>query len=113
MATSTIRKDYQSDLNPQGYTTSGLNANGCTFDRGGYCKIGKIVIVNIRIILSSTGATVTGFPSPINIIGFAGYDGTNEKTAFGYINTNGILTIPTAYGNNGSVMFSFVYISAN
>jgi hypothetical protein len=89
-----------------------LIAGGCTFDRGGYCKVGKIVIVNIRITINAN-AYVSGFPRPINIVGFAGYDGSNEKAAFAYMDTTGALRIPSAYGNNGAVNFSFVYITSD
>lgn len=102
-----------SNWNPQGYTTSGLTANGCTFDRGGYCKIGKICIVNVRMNLNASGASLAGFPHPLNIIGFAGYDGANEKPAFGYMNANGAIYIPAAYGSTGAIHLSFVYITSD
>ena len=102
-----------SALNPQDYTTNGLIATKCTFDRGGYCKIGKIVIVNIRITINEIGPSISGFPRPIYLSGFSGYDGTNERAAFGYLNTNGLLSIPSAYGNTGAVSVSFVYITSD
>ena len=100
-----------SQLTPTDYTTTGLSGNNCTFDRGGYCRIGNLVIVNIRVNISGSGANVTGFAAPKNIIGFGGYDGNADKAAFGYMNTSGSLVIPTAYGNSGAVMFSFSYIT--
>lgn len=102
-----------SNWNPSGYTTNTLDAAGCTFDRGGYCKIGKICIVNVRMTINANGASLSGFPHPLTIIGFAGYDGANEKPAFGYMNTNGVIFIPSAYGNSGAIHFSFVYITSD
>lgn len=46
------------------YTTSGLTPTNCTIVGGGYCKIGNLVIVNMRIKFTATsGITITGFPS--------------------------------------------------
>jgi len=46
------------------YTTSGLTPTNCTILGGGYCKIGNLVIVNMRIKFTSTsGVTITGFPA--------------------------------------------------
>lgn len=36
---------------------------GGTVNAGGYCKIGKIVIVNMRVTFSSGSPTMSGFPS--------------------------------------------------
>lgn len=105
---------WQSFNNLQ-YTTN-LTTTNCTLENGGYCKIGRLVIVNIRINKTGEGCTVRGFPIPLlqgsSYVSAVGYDGTNEKVAFGYISNNdGIFHIPTAYSSNGIINVSTIYIA--
>ena len=62
-------KSSLSNLGSGGYVTTGLSfASGVTVAAGGYCKVGKMVFLNIRLTLSGTivGATniITGLPLP-------------------------------------------------
>jgi len=104
-------------LNPPAVYSVPTDTGNCTIDAGGYIKIGSIVIVNIRFTLTGNWPIIRGFPRPIqngiNTIGIFGYDGQNEKTAFGYINTNGELRIPQAYGDTGVILVTAVYITAD
>lgn len=104
-------------LNPPAVYSVPTDTGNCTIDAGGYIKIGSIVIVNIRFTLTGNWPIIRGFPRPIqngiNTIGICGYDGQNEKTAFGYINTNGELRIPQAYGDTGVILVTAVYITAD
>ena len=107
---------------PSAYTTSGLSGRACTFDRGGYCQFGKIVIVNIRLCVTETiiGVAVIGFPAPMGgTIGTVGYGGDNETLVAGYL-TNideiGRLVIPSHWTNgdqllNKHVLYSFAYLA--
>ena len=99
-------------LNSKTYSTSGLTYAGCSHIRGGYCVQGNLVIVNITVNTTSAGATVSGFPEPQFTIGFGGYDGSNEKPIFAYMNTSGILVIPGAITQLGSLNISVTYIKA-
>ena len=52
------------------YSTTGLTTNAsCTINVGGYVKVGKIVIVNIRLTttasISAGQGIVWGFPTPV------------------------------------------------
>lgn len=97
------------------YTKNGLVPGNCTIVGGGYAKLGNIVIVNIRINATSAGALVQGFPKTIfaesgNILGGAAYDSSNERSAYFYVNPNGILTFPAALGT-GTFLLSLVYLT--
>lgn len=66
------------DLNDQignnQYSTSGLTTTNCTIAAGGYHKLGKLVVVNIRVTASASNAcSIYGFPTynanvPYNIV---------------------------------------------
>ena len=99
-------------LNSKTYSTSGLTYAGCSHTRGGYCVQGNLVIVNISVNTTSAGATVSGFPAPQFTIGFGGYDGSNEKPIFAYMNTSGTLAIPGAITQLGSFNISLTYVKA-
>ena len=97
------------------YTTDGLVPNNCTIAGGGYAKFGSIVIINIRIQATSAGALVQGFPKPIlttsvPYVAAAGYDTVNERAAYFYVNSNGVLVFPAALGT-GTFELSIVYLS--
>ena len=99
------------------YTTNGLVPSGCTIVGGGYAKLGNIVIVNIRIQVTSVGAFVQGFPKPVlagsgNFLGGAGYDTVNERAAYFYVNSNGFLVFPAALGT-GTFLLSLVYLTSD
>ena len=59
------------ELFPTAYKTDGLTYTNLTYDSGGYCKLGKLVIVNIRAkaTASNTETKITGLP---------GYTGANK-----------------------------------
>lgn len=99
-------------LNSRTYSTSGLTYAGCSNIRGGYCVQGNLVIVNISLNTTSVRATVSGFPSPQFTIGFCGYDGSNEKPIFAYMNTSGTLVFPSAITQLGSFNISLTYVKA-
>lgn len=112
MATDKIIKQQIPNLS---LTSSGLTTERCSIVSGGYATFGNIVFVNMRVSLSSTAASITGLPKPIqqsyNTIGFACYDGQNEKASFGYIDNNGVLRIPGAYGSTGILLISMSYLA--
>lgn len=99
------------------YINSGLTpSSGCSIVNGGYCVVGKVVIVNMRISkTTSYNVTISGLPAPSistgsNYVSVFGYDATNEKVAFGYISSTGQLNIPSAYISEGNILLSCVYV---
>lgn len=111
---STNTKDYIDSKFPTAYTTSGLSTvSGATIIDGGYCKFGKLVIVNIRISTTSEIAimnnVVTGLPksaSTNNIVTVNNQLGLNiSLLQRGYIYNSSV--IPT----NTTVLLNCVYLS--
>ena len=82
------------------YSTNGLTTNNCSIDAGGYHKLGKLVVVNIRLATTSGSFSVSGFPTyssqisknivacTINNIGDAAID----YELFAYISRTGALS---------------------
>lgn len=101
--------DIIDQLNPSAYISEGLTYDNCTYIKGGYVKIGKLVIVNIRIAVDDTGASVSGFPtyfnkSNINIVSCS-VMGTGSSIAYkGYISQDGKLTIENVLANSNYVI---------
>lgn len=113
MATGTIKNPFVG----LSYTNNGLVTTGCTIVGGGYAKLGNIVIVNIRIQVTSVGAVVQGFPKPVlaasvPMVASAGYDTVNERAAYFYVNSNGVLVFPAALGT-GTFLLSLVYLTSD
>jgi hypothetical protein len=73
MDTEISGKADASALSPTTYTAPELTNNtNFTLQCGGYIKIGKLVVVNFRLVISGTntitnssGAIATGFPAPL------------------------------------------------
>lgn len=96
------------------YTTNGLVTNNCTIVGGGYVICGNIVIVNFRANTTAAGAVISGFPTTAftesgNILGGSAYDTANERSVDFYVNHDGVLTFPAAFGT-GTFLVSFVYL---
>ena len=93
--------DINTLLNPTAYDTTGLSYIHATYVSGGYLRIGKIIIVNLRISadLESDGEiNVTNLPMPIvnnyAVVG-AIVTTTTGIIVGGYINSSGALVIST------------------
>ena len=54
-------------LNSNTFKTDGLNLTNCSLLRGGYCKIGKLVIIEMRITIKNSvdqwGKVLSGLPN--------------------------------------------------
>jgi len=104
---------------PSDYVSDGVYGTSLTLLEGGYVRIGKLVLVNARCQLnkeSGNSGTLYGFPPPIlksaNYVAITGYDGTNEKAVFAYLNSNGSITVPAAYPHNtGILLLHAMYIA--
>ena len=92
-------------------TRDGLTFNNCTYFLGGYTKIGKLVIVNIRVTATNTSRiTISGFPLPASS-GSNNFVSTNVNPS----NCAGAITFQGVLNNDGhsanqSVLMSAVYI---
>lgn len=102
-----------SNLNNNTYTTSGLNKHAsCTINVGGYVKVGKLVIVNIRVTttasIPSGNGIVWGFPTPVNFN--ANYiELFNNDVMHIYMDTDGKI-LPGASLPAGTHIISGVYV---
>ena len=63
---STIKVDNR--IFPDSYSIEGLTFTRCFYVAGGFIKIGKIVIVNLRIkvVTAGTNDYITGLPIPLS-----------------------------------------------
>ena len=85
------------ELRPEGLVTTGIrltsSVSGIT--HGGYAKIGKLVILNIRVALTSTGKAagsrtyLSGLPMPLTQDGFTVIVNTNQHGLVMYMNADG------------------------
>lgn len=103
-----------------GYSTTGLGGN-TNISSGGYCKIGKLVVVNIRgtttTAVSPSGTLLTGLPRPAtSITGNVMAVASNLDFPF-FLTAGGNITTPSsgAGGSNiasgSTVMLSITYVS--
>ena len=98
------------------YSSSGLTPSNCTIVLGGYHKIGKFVVINMRINKSAaSGVSISGFPRPAIADSYAavsvfGYDSSNEKAAFAYISQYGSLNFPSSYSDTGNIILNCTYM---
>ncbi|MDO4801322.1 MAG: hypothetical protein Q4A15_04080, partial [Prevotellaceae bacterium] len=67
------------NLTPNGYISSGLTYTNCSYVNGGYCKIGNLVVINMRVTATNPTFNVSGFPSysgfiPVNSVALNVFD---------------------------------------
>lgn len=104
-------------------TTSGLTCHSdMTIDDGGYCKAGKLVVVNIRLKVK-TGKTIPvsdstqfifGLPQPEVGANHIAVNSTRNTLLNNiYLRSDGIIigSLTTALSSESIVMLSCVYIS--
>ena len=100
-------------LNPTAYSTTGLTYSGVSLEQGGYIKIGKMVIVNIRVkattSLTSGTAVVENLPTPL-LSGNNTITASNNISASIIISTSGQMIVQKALTTNEVVMANAVYI---
>lgn len=106
-----IGMDYN-ELENTSYSTTGLTPTNCTIDDGGYCKIGKLVVVNLRLIttssISANGVLISGLPKPSGtktVTSAYGFTGN-----FGYIDAYALKT-SSSISSGQTVLLSAVYIA--
>ena len=95
------------------YSTTGLTYNNCSLQDGGYYKLGNIVLVNLRIKLTSafTGgnAVVSGLSVPNstnNMVTFS----TNQTKA-GILSTTGQIILVENLAIDTVVMINGIYLT--
>ncbi len=96
--------------NPTEFTTEGLTFTNCTYQDGGYCVQGNLVLVYIRVRADvNTNFNVTGFPKAKSVTGIGGWPPRmsfqadspvylQARTNDTYIFTYGTVTQNTIYG---------------
>ena len=109
------------EMFPTEYSTSGLTYTNCSYVSGGYCKIGKIVIVDIRVLTDSTSnIVITGFPgynsktvNNKNIVPVNAFNMTDDSNARYYstIRNDGYLSVLGGIVANKEYAMSAVYLS--
>lgn len=97
------------------YSNTSLTFANCSLDAGGYAQVGNLVIANLRIKVTSAGASIDGLPKPYLatsklFVGGSAYDTANERSVNFYINSNGRLLTPSSSGT-GTFILTAVYIS--
>lgn len=110
--------ELKQSLTPQGYTTSGLTFSNCTFAGGGYFKIGNLVVINMRLVLTSANPypTVSGLPiydGSANFVPLSAYSvsiGISDHTS-GWISPQGVMNIVSGSGNSNNVIISAMYLA--
>lgn len=109
-------KQITDALTKVNYVSSGLTSTTCTINAGGYYKIGRIVIVNVRITSSTTGTvTLSGFPTYNSIttttcVGLMamcpdGYD----QNRLAYMTSGGVINLMSAVSNK-IYYLNFIYL---
>ena len=90
---------------------SGLTLADCTITTGGFVKLGKLIVVNIRITSSRTqsfGRLITGFPTPVvGYVAVTGFNNTKKSSVNGIIDGSGNLWIGTEI--NDDIILSATY----
>lgn len=97
------------DMN-KSYGTSGLVLSDCTLNTGGYVRVGRLIIVNIRLTSTRTqsfGRIITGFPTPSSWIALTGFNNTKKSSSNGIIDTSGNLWVGTEI--NDDIILSATY----
>lgn len=60
MATSILANNQ---VSPSNYSSSGLSYSNFSYEGGGYCRIGKLVVINIRGTVGTSGdVSISNFP---------------------------------------------------
>ena len=111
--------ELNQNMNTTAITATGITCNKGTITAGGYTKIGSLVVVSLRIVMSETvgngeNITITGLPKsansganyiPINV---------NVPVANGYMSPDGSITIVTdgQVANGTALIVGGCYISA-
>lgn len=97
---------------PSAITASSLTFSNCSqfgASTPGY-RIGRLVIINIRLTISGSSPTVSGFPAFTAANSNVAVATTNTSVT-AYITTAGVLTISGV--TSGNVMFSAAYIATS
>lgn len=97
------------------YSIDGLSTpSGITRQNGGYCKIGNLVIVNVRLNLTSTVAAetdvISGFPAPVgsnNMVAVA-----INKDTYAIMTTSGDIKVVGNSLTYGVCVLSTAYMTA-
>ena len=102
-------------LNPTAYSTTGLSYTNCSYVAGGYCKIGSLVIVNMRITVTGAIANgtdfITGFPKPIDENTNMVQVSNNANNGFTLKKDGSLSNGSTGLSSGNAVLFSVAYLT--
>ena len=102
-------------LNPTAYSTTGLSYTNCSYAAGGYCKIGSLVIVNMRIVVTGAIANgvdfMTGFPKPIDENTNMVQVSNNANNGFTLKKDGSLSNGSTGLSSGNAVLFSVAYLT--
>lgn len=107
-------------LNGLSYSTDGLTFSSGTILDGGYCKIGNLVIVNMRINVTTTipaGNTfMTGFPRALSTLGdttgFVAFASSNPNISVSMRVNGTLINGGSGTSMSGAYMLSGTYLCA-
>ena len=100
---------------PSGYSTTGLTATNATISAGGFAKIGKLVVVNIRLNVTTqiSAGTVflTGLPKYTNITTNTVISLQNNRNLDISMTDTGAIAISNNPIPTGTLIINGVYIA--
>lgn len=115
-AQGTKADNTELELNPTGFTTAGLTFTNATLLDGGYVKLGKIVVLQIRLqvtaAVSTSAAPIAGLPNANYTTGVNNLILCNyvTDTKQGYVSNTGQLAIYGNWAANDIIRISGIYI---
>lgn len=120
MATSTIVKP---EVYPVTQTTTGITttSNVSSISAGGYVRVGNVIILNIRLSLTSTGKAsgshtyLKGLPRPVEQQNFSVAIPTNQHGLMMYMNVDGEImkNSSSASISTDTIILETVYVTCD
>lgn len=114
---NTELKQSLSQLMPTGLITTGLSFSGCTYTSGGYCRIGKMVYVDLYLTTTKEFVTldtcVSGIPSSVKSatnLSVGTYDSNNDVNPLCVVSTSNTIALMRCQKNTG-VFISGIYLA--
>ena len=116
--TTTVQSSLVGAVNsliPTAYSTTGLSYTNCSYVAGGYCKIGSLVIVNMRITVTGAIANgadfIMGFPKPIDENANMVQVSNNANNGFTLKKDGSLSNGSTGLSSGNAVLFSVAYLT--
>jgi len=98
--------DVVGELSPTSYSTDGLTYSGCSLVDGGYVRVGNIIILNIRVEISTASSATRAYitlPSnlkPKTVVALTAFNSSDDLTPiYAIANTNGSIYLKGTTAN--------------